>query len=503
MITIPARAICIFILPAVAACRVTHGPERPAGIDAARDRAESATPSVILPVDEPETASRPAAESTRVVFDKLQNEGARDPREIPADVLAVVPADRKITLEVADATATELARMLGHACELNVMVDDAMEKHGSLELKDISARDAFRAFARRFDVRVERQGDVLLMSDSHKSRRVSKVLHSTISDLGQLEEKLKPLVGEDGTFTISQQARTVYVEAGEERVAQVEQLLANLALEERQVVIEARIFEIVFDDRLEFGVSHDHLFDVGDSTMHVLQTLLPQSNNFGITAANRPGTITSTMQALRTLGTIELLSSPRIATLNGKDATIQVIQEVPYVQTTNTVSQTNAGGSTSTFQQVEFKEAGITLKVKPAILNDGSVRLDVNTTVSQVSGYFQSVPIIDKRTLQSIVFLSDGGTIFLGGLMQRNVVDNEKKVPILGDIPIIGYLFKSIDQTVKRRELLMLLTTRVVQNAADERIANEYRLRYSNEKGAIEDKRGGTRVSGGDVPDAK
>lgn len=496
----------------LASCKVTRGEARPDGVEArstgANTTMQDSQASVVLPVD---GAPSKQGDATKLASaDTLQNhslqnpkDAPHDPRDITKDVEALIPADRNISLEVPDASGAELARMLGRACDLNVIVDESLERKGALELKNVSARDAFAAFARRFDVRVERQGGVLMMSDARAPRRVSKLIQVSISDFTNLDEKLKTILGDSGSFSISAQARTVFVEGTEDRVAQAEKLFLNLALEERQVVIEARIFEITFDDRLEFGVSHDHLLDVGESTLHILQTLLPESNNFGVTAANRPETLTSTMQALRKLSSVELLSSPRVATLNGKDASIDVIQEVPYIQTTNSVSQTTAGGSTSTFQQVEFKEAGISLKVKPTILSDGSVRLDVNTKVSQVASFFINIPVIDKRTLQSIVFLADGGTIFLGGLMQRSVTDIEKKVPILGDIPLLGYLFKSIDQQVKRKELLVLLTTRVMDGPADPRITNEYKERFRDEKSDIERKRGGTRLSDGDVPAAK
>lgn len=493
------HCVVLAALPLIsAACKSTRGPERPEGIsESASGRAEA--PVVVMPVDgapapPPETTAPQAA---------AQAPPRQDSRSISPEVLALIPENSKITIALPEGNASEFARMIARSCDLNIIVPDQLDRRGALELKNVSARDAFAALTQRFDLRLERQGTVLMLSDARVPRRMSKLLHTQVSDLGNLEEKLKPILGDDGSFTISEQARTIFVDAAEDRVAKVEALLAALALEERQVVIEARIYEVSFEDRLEFGIKHDHVYDVGDSTLGILQNLLPDSHNFGVTAANRPGTITSTLEALRRLGSVELLSSPRVATLNGNDASISVLQEVPYVQTTNTVAQTNAGGSSSTFQQVEFKEAGITLKVKPTVLSDGSVRLDVNTQVSQVTNYFQNIPVIDKRTLQSIVFLADGGTIFLGGLMQRFVSDVERKVPILGDIPLIGLLFKSLDQEVKRKELLVLLTTRVMKGSHDSSITNEFKGLYRAERSAIESKRDGTRLSDQDVPEVK
>ncbi|MFN0206986.1 MAG: type II secretion system protein GspD [Planctomycetota bacterium] len=511
MMTFTHRFLYIILFASVlGACKVKRGPERPAGLEAGV-RAEQSGAIIVTPVDGP--ALKPNVTVPNIPDQKditipeavapAQDDSESDPTKLSADVLQLIPADRRISLTIPDANISEIARMLGKSSDVNVLVDDGIEKRGTFELNNVTARDAFSALAKRYELRVERQGEVIIISDAKHIKRVSKMLKANLSDFSTLDEKLKPIVGEDGTYSVSAAAKTVFVDAPADRVAQVEKLLFSLALEERQVAIEAQIFEVSFDDRLEFGVELEHLFDVGDSTLQVLQNLLPQSNNFGVTAANGPGTLTSTLQALRSLGTVELLSAPRVATVNGKEASIDVIQEVPYIQTTNTVSQTVSGGSSSTFQQVEFKEVGIRLKVTPTVLGDGSVRLDVITTVSQVASFLQNVPAIDKRTLQSIVFLADGGTMFLGGLMQRFVSDIEKKVPILGDIPLLGLIFTNIDQQVRRKELLVLLTARVIDGYHGEQLVNEFKLRYRDEKAAVELKRNGTRISGGDVPAAK
>lgn len=469
---------------------------RPDGGSAVAMQGSHAEPMVVIPIDADPSKPQPTAPAAR----QPASLESTDPTELSAEVIALLPDTQRISLSVPDATIPEISRMMARSADINIIVDDTLTARGSIELKNVTTRDAFAALARRYELRLERQGGVLLVTDARKPRFITKMIHAGISDFSTLEEKLKGILGDQGRISISPAARTVFIEAPADRVAQVERLLSNIEIEERQVAIEARIFEVSFDDRLDFGVRHEHLYDAGASTVQVLQNLLPNNDQFGVVAANSPGTLESTIRALRTLGTLELLSAPRVSTLNTKQASIEVIQEVPFIQTTNSVSQQQAGGSVSTFQEVQFKDAGITLKVTPTIMADGSVRLDAQTAVSQVTGFFQGIPIIDRRNLQSIVYLADGGTFFLGGLMQRSVTDIEIKVPILGDIPLLGLLFKRIEQQVKRKELIVLLTTRVIQGTASDQITNEFRLRYRDEKETVEQKRGGTRVSGGDVP---
>ncbi len=149
--------------------------------------------------------------------------------------------------------------------------------------------------------------------------------------------------------------------------------------------------------------------------------------------------------------------------LTGTEASIDVIREVPYVNVTSTQTANGTGQGTSVLQQVEFKEAGMKLKVTPTIQDDGSVRIVIDQELSEVIDTFNQIPVIDRRSLKSNFLVQDRSTVVLGGLMQDKRSQVDRGTPGLMDIPILGRLFRSDNDTADKRELLVFLTPRIVQ----------------------------------------
>jgi general secretion pathway protein D len=170
------------------------------------------------------------------------------------------------------------------------------------------------------------------------------------------------------------------------------------------------------------------------------------------------------LRALEAQGRLQVLSSPHIVARNNQLASINVGENIAIVQG---VERTPQGGSRS---DVTREDLGITLNVTPSISPDGFVRMDLipeiqtlSQKTTQISEDFVA-PVINKRTLQTTVTVKDGQTVVLGGLMQTVQDERRTKVPLLGDIPFIGSLFRSTQKTDSKTELLMIVTPRVIYN---------------------------------------
>ena len=151
-----------------------------------------------------------------------------------------------------------------------------------------------------------------------------------------------------------------------------------------------------------------------------------------------------------------MLSEPKIATLNNQAATINVTTQIPY----NTSNISATGAQTVT---VTYVVTGIKLTVTPSINADGRITLNINPDVSQPSAASPgTAPAIDSRTALTTVLVRDGETIVIGGLISDSVRDSISKVPLLGDIPILGWLFKKKTKNRVRVELLIFVTTRIL-----------------------------------------
>ena len=165
------------------------------------------------------------------------------------------------------------------------------------------------------------------------------------------------------------------------------------------------------------------------------------------------------IQAVSSDTNSNLLSTPSITTLDNEEAYFIVGQEVPII----TGSQTGSNNS-NPFQTVERQEIGIKLKVTPQINEGSGVQLTIEQEVSSVSGATGVDISINKREIKTTVMADDGATVILGGLIDEDVQESVQKVPLLGDIPFIGHLFKSTSNTKRKRNLMVFLRPTIVRD---------------------------------------
>jgi general secretion pathway protein D len=174
---------------------------------------------------------------------------------------------------------------------------------------------------------------------------------------------------------------------------------------------------------------------------------------------------------LQTTGEGNILSTPNLLTLDNEEAKIIIGQNVPFVtgQYTNSAASSGSSGTVNPFQTVERKDVGLTLKVKPQISENGTVKLEIFQEVSsvQASSINSATGLItNKRSIQTNVLVEDGGIVVLGGLLQDEYSNNQEKVPLLGDIPLFGNLFKTESRGRKKTNLMVFLRPVVVRDAA-------------------------------------
>ena len=167
------------------------------------------------------------------------------------------------------------------------------------------------------------------------------------------------------------------------------------------------------------------------------------------------------IQAVSSDTNSNLLSTPSITTLDNEEAYFIVGQEVPIITGASTGSN-----NSNPFQTIERQEIGIKLKVTPQINEGSGVQLTIEQEVSSVSGTTGVDIAINKREIKTTVMADDGATIILGGLIDEEVQESVQKVPLLGDIPFIGHLFKSSNNTTRKRNLMVFLRPTIVRDGA-------------------------------------
>lgn len=263
----------------------------------------------------------------------------------------------------------------------------------------------------------------------------------------------------------------------------VKQILGEMDQIPEQVMIETLVVEVSLTKADQFGVEWSFLnnkpfginnatgsgsqtFGGGNGSTTTLQgnTAAPQGLRYTLTAPQ----FSVFLNALKTDTKFNVLSTPRIFTTNNATAQINISQSLPYV-TNQTVDTTG-----TVLYNYDFLDVGIVLTVTPRITEDGYVTMDVSQTANDFVSYTSfNAPIVNQRETETTVSVKDGETIVLGGIISDQVNDTVNKVPILGDIPLIGNLFRSTNKSDEKTELLVFLTPHVVRDPADaERLRN-------------------------------
>ncbi|MGO1080292.1 type II secretion system secretin GspD [Inquilinus sp. CA228] len=270
----------------------------------------------------------------------------------------------------------------------------------------------------------------------------------------------------------------------------IESALRAIDASPLQVVIEATIAEVTLNDRLQYGVQYYletgfgsagfTVRDAGSTPSGTLGTPIPQASS-GLNLAVSSGGARVVLNALSSITNVKVVSAPTLAVLNNQTARLQVGNQVP-VRTQQSQSTDNT--DSPVISNIEYKDTGVILKVTPRINSNNDVSMDVQQEVSSIVNDAASTqadalaPTISTRRIGSIVSVANGQTVVLGGLIQENQQNGRSGVPVLQDIPLIGNLFSSTNNSRDRTELVVFITPRVIRNAADaQAIAEELRSR--------------------------
>lgn len=295
----------------------------------------------------------------------------------------------------------------------------------------------------------------------------------------QVEDGLPKLVSEKGKVVVDRNAGAIFVTDFPKVLNRIAQFLEAVEGSiHRQVLIEARILEVTLTEEFKLGLDWgaiakagvlkgkgaSPISQIGRATQNIFgQNLNPRPGGFQIGVANE--NFAFLLDAIAKQGKIDIISSPKISTLNNQTAIIRVGTDAVFFETRVVAATTTAPESrTVTPRSVTV---GVVLGVTPQIAPDGSVVLHIRPTVTEQRGEARSsvgdtFPIIDVREVDTVVRAREGQLIVIAGLMQEKKSRSEDKVPLLGDIPGLGRLFRGTSEEKRKTELVILLSPTVL-----------------------------------------
>jgi general secretion pathway protein D len=263
---------------------------------------------------------------------------------------------------------------------------------------------------------------------------------------------------------------TLIVRGTREDHDQISYILSSLDSSARQVLLEATIAEVTLNDEVEIGTRF--FFERGnwDLSFSDLESGSIAGTNPGFTAVFGVGGADVALSALSSVTDVRVISAPTLVVLDNKEGILQIGDQVPIAIQNST---TTGGNEPSVVTQIDYRDTGIILRVRPRIGNGGRVLLDISQEISSVQATRTSgidSPTISQRRVETSVALGDGQTLALGGLVQENDSIATTETPGLGRIPVLGNLFRNRNSNKGRTELLILIRPRVIE---DEQAAAE------------------------------
>jgi type IV pilus assembly protein PilQ len=430
----------------------------------------------------------------------------------------------RLTLNFQDIETRAVLQLLADTSGQNMVISDSVGGNVTLRLQNVPWDQALDIVMRTKGLDMRQDGNVMFIAPAAEiAAREKEILsarkevqelsplrteylqvnYAKASDLAALIKSgaNTSLLSERGSVAIDERTNTLLLQDTSERLADIRRLVSTLDIPVRQVMIEARIVIVNDDFSRELGVrfgttaalttggsdgrgvvgtpgfvTEDNEIPISSTPGVDLPTdfLLPDQADrwlVNLPVANPAGRLAMTLldsdyivdlelSAAQAEGRGEIISSPRLITSNQREATIEQGVEIPY-------QESSSSGATTT----SFKKAVLSLKVTPQITPDNRVILDltvakdsVGQLVASATGGF--VPSIDTREIVTQVLVNDGQTVVLGGILETERRETEQKVPLLGDVPVFGRLFKSTAKTDNKDELLIFVTPRILREGA-------------------------------------
>ncbi len=292
-----------------------------------------------------------------------------------------------------------------------------------------------------------------------------------------LKPVVEKMISEYGSISIDEKTNSMIVCEARERLDEILKEISKIDKTPAQIMVEVVILDVQLNDDTEIGINWDLLstknYDISyrqnftatriGSTAETAATIgnatAFNSTGLGGDFAVISGTIRNVVHLIQQSKDAEILASPRVMMVSGQSAYIEAVEELPYTELTGT-SEGGAQALTST----QFKNVGVKLNVAAALVDSNNIFLTVEAEQNVKTGVSTTqVPVVDTRKAKSSLMLKEGQVVVFGGLRRQEKTKEVDQIPLLGDLPLIGWLFKSTNVVVKNSELIVFLSPHVYE----------------------------------------
>ncbi|MGA2070442.1 MAG: secretin and TonB N-terminal domain-containing protein [Sedimentisphaerales bacterium] len=407
---------------------------------------------------------------------------------------------KKISVDFRDTAIDDVIRIMAEQANVDVVKSPKVTGTVTAKLSNVPLEEALRNIlaAQGYDyvssknmIRIAPVGEI----SQEAEKLVTKIYRINYADIKEIEKSLGKFVSQRGAISINQGTSNVIVKDTESNIKAIGTFIEDIDRMTPQILVEARIYDITSKNELDLGVEwmagrnttyHDAtgtaVIPPGTLGSNASGDIDPFTTGIFTGATNKTsGTqgllkfgwlknsldIDAVIRAQQNLINSKLLANPRILVLDNETANIAITSQIPYQE----LSQTSGGGNIGT---TSFKDVGVKLKVTPHLTRADKIRMIVEPEFSVQTGNVTfstsdlsyPEPIVDSRTAKTTLLVDSGQTVVLGGLRKKNVNKTVNKVPLLGDIPLICYLFRFEGEETINSEMLVFVTPKIVADTS-------------------------------------
>src|SRR5882724_1667798 len=402
-------------------------------------------------------------------------------------------AGEKLTLNFQNISVREALNVIADFTNLNMVISDTVAGNLTLRLKDVPWDQALDIILQSRGLDMRKNGNVIQVAPREELAAKEKIDLTSRQEIEEVEElhtesfqlnyqkgnaiatilsnDKQRILSKRGSAVVDPRTNTLFIRDTPTRLEEARKLIKQIDVPVRQVMIEARFvsagdsFTRTLGGKLNYtgprsgvGLGVDNL-RVGNAQANVN---LPDvtfgagtgSLTFALFNAAATKTLRLELTASELDGKTKNIASPRVVTADQVEASISSGTEIPYQQATSS-------GATS----IAFKDATLSLKVTPQITPDDHINMKLDVNQDTVGTIFSGVPSINTKQVSTQVLVDNGGTVVVGGVFTQDFSDSVQKVPLLGDVPIIRWLFKEDLKTDNKQELLIFITPKIMQDA--------------------------------------
>lgn len=388
----------------------------------------------------------------------------------------------KLSLNFQNVDVRAVLQVIADFTDLNIIASDTVAGNLTLRLKDVPWDQAFDIVLQATGLDKRKTGNVIFVAPSEEmaakelleleARLQISELEPVRTEMFHLNHRrvdsisFEGMLSERGTINADEISNSLTVTDIPARLSEIKKRIDTLDVFERQVMIEARIVEAIDtfsrDLGARFGLTNTQLS--GNSNVNTLSSSLPAAGvgalaggpaTFGLSLlkVNDSTLIDLELSALESDNKGRVISSPRVVTAHGVEALIEQGDRVPFQQATSS-------GATS----IRFVNATLSLKVKPLITYDNKIDMELNVNQDKIGESINQFlpPPINTKQITTKVLVDNGGTVVIGGIFERTENESRNRIPLLGDIPILGHLFRNSARIDDKRELMVFVTPRIL-----------------------------------------